>query len=450
MKHVIIIGGGIAGLTTAYCLKKAGFDVTLIERNSYVGGAIRTVFKHNRYLLELGPNTFLSNSDIIISLSRTLGVEGHLVSNPKAAQKRYLYRNKALHALPFGPKAFLRSPIMSYLGKARLLIEPLIRSKSPDHESLAAFVQRRAGKELLEALVDPFVSGVYAGDPYQLEVRSVFPRLIEIERECGSILMGMKRLRGNLGGNDLLSYCWGMETLPSRLYDMLKKSIRTDTGVETIEQPTDKKWLVRLDTYGETIEADAVVIATQASEAARLLVPHAAEIFKPLMGIPYVPMAVVHTAYGRRDIPVKMDGFGFLIPRREKVRLLGSIWSSSLFPNRAPQGEALLTSFIGGATDPHAINLDDHELLAHAGSGLEQTMGIRAEPHFHHITRIAQAIPQYTIGHAARLEAIADGTQKLPGIFLTGSYFRGISVADTIAHARETAYLIQSYLVSDR
>lgn len=437
MKHAIIIGGGIAGLTAAHELKRQKIAVTLLERDDAVGGAIRTVLKNDRYLLELGPNTFLGSSDPIFELSRELEIDRHLVQND--SKKRFVYRAEKLHEVPTGPKQFLLSPILSKKGKLRVFFEPFVRKKSDGNESLAAFVTRRAGKELLEALVDPFVSGVYAGDPFQLEIKSVFPKLVEIENRYGSVFKGMRHLKGSFGKSSLLSFIWGMQTLPSRLHDLMEKEIRTHSTAEAIAPTNDGKWAVQTDSHGEEIVGDAIIIATPAHETSRLLMPHVRDIFSPLMGIPYVSLAVVHVVFGRSEIPRDLDGFGFLIPRREKIRLLGSIWSSALFPNRAPNGETLLTCFIGGATDPHAIDLDDHELITHVCHGLEQTMNVRAEPRFHHITRILQAIPQYTIGHAARLSEIERCIKNLPGIFLTGSYFTGISVADTIGHSKNVA-----------
>ena len=437
MKHVIIIGGGIAGLTAAHHLKRQKVAVTLLERDNSVGGAIKTVLRNDRYLLELGPNTFLGSSDPIFELARELEIDRHLVQND--SKKRFVFRNEKLHEVPIGPKEFLFSPVLSRKGRLRVLFEPFVRRKSEGSESLAAFVTRRAGKELLEALVDPFVSGVYAGDPFQLEIKSVFPRLVEIENQYGSIFKGMRHLKGTFGKNRLLSFLWGMQTLPSRLHDLMEKEVRTHSAAEAILPAGNGRWAVLTDSRGEEIVADAVVIATPAHEAARLLMPHAHDIFSSLMGIPYVSLAVVHAVFRRSEIPRDLDGFGFLIPRREKVRLLGSIWSSALFPNRAPNGETLLTCFVGGATDPFAIDLDDQDILTHVRQGLEQTMSVRAEPRFYNITRISQAIPQYTIGHSARLSEIERCMKSLPGVFLTGSYFTGISVADTIVHSKKTA-----------
>ena len=220
------------------------------------------------------------------------------------------------------------------------------------------------------------------------------------------------------------------------------------TNVEYLESEEKREWSAITDSYKEVITGDAVIIATPASEAARLLMPQIPEIFSPLMNIPYVSLAVLHTAFRKIDAPISLEGFGFLIPRSEKIRLLGSIWSSSLFPNRAPNGEVLLTNFIGGITDPNAIDLNDHELLTYVRSGLEKTMGIHAEPRFYNIHRINQAIPQYTIGHAQRLKEIDNILKKLPGVYLTGSYFKGISVSDTIEHAKETAISTGRYLAS--
>jgi oxygen-dependent protoporphyrinogen oxidase len=446
MKHAVIIGGGIAGLSAAYYLQRKSVKVTLLERDSSVGGAIKTVQKHERYLLELGPNTFLGSSDSICDLSRDIQIDHHLVRNE--TKKRFVYCGTKLHEVPVGPKQFLKSGLISGRGKLRIFAEPFIRSKTGDGESLAAFVTRRAGREILEALVDPFVSGVYAGDPCQLEIKSIFPKLVEIEEQYGSIFKGMRQLKGNIGNNSLLSFKWGMQTLPSRLHDLMQRDIRTDTTAESIEMLPNGRWMVYTDLQGGAVDADAVIIAAPTSEAARILMPHVPDIFSPMMGIPYVSLAVVHTAFRRSEIPIPLEGFGFLIPRREKIRLLGSIWSSSLFPNRAPNGETLVTSFMGGATDPYAVDLSDHDILNHVLSGLDQTMRVDTQPCFYNITRISQAIPQYTIGHAARLCEIENHLKKLPGIFLAGSYFTGISVADTIANSKKVASSVKAYLNS--
>lgn len=446
MKHAIIIGGGIAGLSAAYYLQKKNVQITVLEREAAVGGAIKTVLKHDRYLLELGPNTFLGSSNSISELAHDIQIAHHLVQNETSAKKRFVYRETKLHEIPSGPGQFLKSKIISNRGKFRLLVEPFIRSKSYDGESLAAFVTRRAGKELLEALVDPFVSGVYAGDPFQLEIKSIFPKLVQIEEQHGSILKGMRELKGNLGKNSLQSFRWGMQTLPSSLHDLMGKNVRTNTTAEGIEAMPNGRWMVYTDSHGEGIDADALIMAAPAAETARLLMSHTPDIFSPLMGIPYVSLAIVHTVFRRSDVPIQIDGFGFLIPRREKIRLLGSIWSSSLFPNRAPNGEVLITSFIGGATDPYAVDLSDHDLISHVLSGLDQTMLIHAQPRFYHIKRISQAIPQYTIGHVSRLDVIDNCLKKIPGVFLAGSYFAGISVADTIAHSRKVAASVKSFL----
>jgi len=446
MKRVIVIGGGIAGLSIAYFLKKRGVHITLFERDSSVGGAIKTVLKHDRYLLELGPNTFLGSSEIISEVSREIQVDHHLVINN--TKKRYIFAGERLHEVPVGPRQFLRSQLVSGRGKFRTLMEPFIRSKTQEAESLASFVERRAGREILTSLVDPFVSGVWAGDPFQLEMKSVFPRLVEIEEQYGSILKGMRHLKGKLASHGLISFKWGMQTLPSRLHDIMHRDIRTDITAEAIEQLANGRWVVYTGTHGESVDADAVVIATPVTEAARLLMPLSKDIFAPMMGIPYVSLAVVHTVFRRSEIPMDLEGFGFLIPRREKIRILGTIWSSVLFPNRSPNGETLLTSFIGGATDPDATDLGDHELLTHTLHGLESTMKIRAQPRFHNITRISQAIPQYAIGHGARLNEIQRCLAGLPGMFLAGNYFKGISVADTISYSKKTSNLVKAYLNS--
>ncbi len=446
MKKVVVIGGGIAGLSLAYSLIKQGFDVTLIEKENRVGGALNTVLKNNKYIIEYGPNTFLSTSDSIANLISDLNLNNQCVTNDKVSKKRYIYKNGKLRLVPKSPSSFISSRLLTTRGKIRALCEPLIRSKTQDTESLAEFVKRRAGTEILDNLVDPFVSGVYAGDPYQLEIKSIFPKLVEIEDKYKSIFKGMKHLAGHLKNSNLVSFKWGMETLTAAIYDKIKKNIKTNASVESIKSLSNKLWTVNINQYKEVIRGNALVFATPPNETARLLMPLIPEIFPILVDIPYIHLVVVHTAFRKKDLPIRPDGFGFLVPRNERIRMLGSIWSSTLFTNRSPEDEVLLTNFIGGATDPDAINLDDQELISHIKYGLEKTMGITSEPLFWSIRRIGQAIPQYTIGHMSRLNKLEACLEKLPGIFMTGSYFSGISVSDTIGHAQSTANNIKNYL----
>lgn len=456
-KRVVIIGAGIAGLAAAHFLRKRGVDTLILERDGTVGGTLRTILKDDRYLLELGPNTFLASAGPINAIARELSIDSQIVGSDELSRKRYIFSHGCMHPLPMGPVSFLRSGLLSLRGKLRLLAEPCIRTKSAEGESLASFVTRRAGREVLDTLIDPFVSGVWAGNPKELEVESVLPSIIKAERECGSVLRGIRRLSQGAMPRGLLSFRWGMGSITARIEEEMKKNIRLSSPVEGISIPGGYGGLRALPTFLVKVrgsymhvEADAIVVATPAQTAARLLCDIDQAIHEPLAAIPYAPLAVVHTAFLASDVPRPLDGFGVLIPRKEGIRFLGSIWSSALFLKRCPAGEVLLTNFIGGATDPQAVDLSDSELVEEVLTGLGQVSGIKTQPRFVHIKRWGQAIPQYTIGHQRRLEKIRARLNHLPGIFLTGSYFSGVSVSDTIAHARAEVDRVADFLLRTR
>ncbi len=440
--RVIVVGGGIAGLACAYYLRKHGLAVTLLERDRRVGGVMRTTLEEDRYLLEHGPSSFLSNAEPVHRLARELSLHEQLVTNRPEASTRYVVRRGRLEELPVGPR-FITSRALSLRGKCRLLLEPFVKSRAEGDESVAAFVRRRAGREVLEGLVDPFVSGVYAGDTEQLSMASVFPLGLELERDHGSLLKGFFRKRKEqpktTTTSSFFSFRWGMGTLPARLEEILRGNIHLNTTVDSMERLPCGDLCVRAEAPRRTFEANAVVLATPAWMSARMVAQLSPGVIAPLMAIPYAPIAVVHTVFRRSDIPRPLEGFGFLVPRREGIRLLGSLWSSSLFPGRCSPDQVFLTNYIGGAIDPRVVELEDHEILTHVMSGLETILGVTAQPRFVHVTRLVQAIPQYTIGHGERMTELTELLSGHPDIFLTGNYLRGISVAETIAHARETA-----------
>ncbi|OGQ21860.1 MAG: protoporphyrinogen oxidase [Deltaproteobacteria bacterium RIFCSPHIGHO2_02_FULL_44_16] len=440
-RRVIVVGAGIAGLATAYYLRKHGVDVKIFERGKAVGGLIRTTLEKERYLVEHGPIAFPSNEETLIKLARELSVDTQLVSSPASCQKRYVLRHGKLVALPLGLQSFLTTRALSFTGKLRLLAEPWISPCTEEEESIASFVRRRAGNEVLERLLDPLVSGIYAGDPEQLSMRSVFPHTMELEEEYGSVLKGMIKTRKNTQkrAKTLSSFRWGMGTIPARLEEVLRRELQLQTTVDSVERLPQGSLSIRLEAPRRTFEADAVVLATPAWVTARLVASVAPGMTSPLVGIPYVSLVVVTTAFKRDQVPHKLDGFGCLIPRCERVRMLGSIWSSTLFSGRAASDEVLFTNFIGGALDSTAIELEDHEILSHISDGLEKTVGVMNVPTFVSIRRREQALPQYVLGHQKRIDDIVSEASRVPGLFLTGNYFSHVSVPGTIEHARTTA-----------
>ncbi|PJA19850.1 MAG: protoporphyrinogen oxidase [Deltaproteobacteria bacterium CG_4_10_14_0_2_um_filter_43_8] len=445
---VVIVGAGIAGLACAYYLRKHGVSVKVLERNKMVGGCIRSAMIDNRYLLEYGPNSFLSTATPLLKLARELSVDSQMLTNPSDVSARFILHQGKLQLLPNGPKDFLSTKLLSFSAKMRALYEPWIKTKATTDESLASFVSRRAGQEILDVLVDPFVSGIYAGDPEQLSVQSVFPQLVEYEKLFGSVMKGMKKSKhaGQKVSHKMISFRWGMGTLPARLEEVLRNDICLNTEISSLERLQNGKLSLRQEEPRRSYEAEAVVLSAPASVAANILSGLSKEIVTPLVNIPYAPIAVIHTAFKKQSIKHPLKGFGFLIPRKEKVRLLGSVWSSSLFEGRCPKDEVLLTHFIGGMQDPTAIELDDHELLHHVREGLELALGIESEPTFVKVKRYTSAIPQYTLGHQQRKDAIQEALANVPGVFLTGNYFSGISVSDTIEHARHTAHQVLDHL----
>jgi len=445
-KTVAVIGAGIAGLAAAHYLRRRGIEVAIFEREEVAGGSVRSAMRDDRYLVELGPNAFLASADPVQRLARELSIDPLVVGSDDLSRNRYIYRGKRMHRLPTGPASFMKSGLLSFRGKARMMAEPFVRSRSNDLESLAGFVRRRAGKEVLAAMVDPFVSGVWAGDAEELEVSSCFPRLVEVEREYGSVFRGMRKLVGGIRKRGLYSFRWGMGTITARLEEELKGVLRLGSAVEEISRSKDGRIGVRAEGFAGRFEADAAVVAVPSYVAAKLLLKAIPEIYPHLSGIPYASLAVVHTAFREGDVPRKPDGFGVLIPRGEGVRMLGSIWSSAIFPGRCPRGDILLTNFIGGATDPELINLPDEEIVGEVLGGLQATMGITNPPVYRSLKRWGHAIPQYTVGHAERLTRIFSAMDGLPGVFLTGAWIDGISVSDTIANSRAAVDRVMSFL----
>jgi len=447
----VIIGAGIAGLASAFRLSRGGADVLLLEQSSQVGGCIRSL-NQDGYLLELGPNTFLNSSEHLWRLAEDAGLtDERIASDREAGKKRYLFTSNALHAVPSGPK-ILFSGVLSAGGRLRLLKEPFVRraetnSNAPQYdESLARFICRRFGREVLDKLVTPFVSGVYAGNPETLSLKAIFPKLGRIEEKYGSVLRGIKELRGDIGSSGLSAFRAGGSTLTNAVNCALRDSVVRNARVTDIER-LDGAFLVHYEQEGEQkkILARRVICAVPAYAAGRILSGLSDELFELLSGIEYAPVVVVHTGFKEKDVRRKLDGFGCLVPRAERVRLLGSLWSSALFPGRAPANCALLTNFIGGMLDKEAVDLTNDDIMRVVLQDLSRILGIKGAPCFACITRYPHAIAQYNIGHARRIKRINEIADKFDGLYLTGSYFTGISVSSTIEHAENTVKSVMRF-----
>ncbi|MCA1580011.1 MAG: protoporphyrinogen oxidase [Acidobacteria bacterium] len=432
----IVVGAGLAGLVCARSLAASGEDVRVLERSERPGGVIRTE-RRGGFLLEMGPNTVRATPELL-GLVRDLGLESDvIVSDPRLP--RYIDWNGRLHPLPSSALSLARTPLLSPRGKLRLAAEPFIRRAplSAPPETVRAFFSRRLGGEVADRVIAPFVSGIFAGDPGRLSAADAFPALARGERLRGSLFataIGAFRRRDRSAPRilGLLSFRNGLETLPRAIAAALGPRLETGTSVESVS-PGRGGWVVR--TSRGAIDAERVVIASAAGEAARFVRDFDAEAFVALSSIPSPPVAVLHFSWPAVALPGGLRGFGHLVVPAPGRRVLGAVWSSSLFSGRAPEGELLVTAFAGGARDPGAADLPDEELARIAGLELGQSLGAAADPRLVALTRWPRAIPQYEIGHGHRMAVLARAESRWPGLAFLGSYRGGISVGDVVKSA---------------
>jgi oxygen-dependent protoporphyrinogen oxidase len=441
-----VIGGGISGLATAYQIKEmskaAGLDVhvTVFEKENRTGGTISTV-KENGYLLETGPNGFLDSKKSTLELITHLGAGAALEKSNRSSARRYIYNGKKLMMLPDKPQKFLTSPIMTLSGKLRVMLEPFIAAKkSDDDESVASFVLRRIGRQALDNLVGPMVSGIYAGDPERLSLKSAFPRMYGLEREYGSLIKAMMKLRrGGAPPGTLTSFKSGMGSLIDALTGALGESVKTDAGINLVEK-SGRGWKIN---YGSTYEEfDAVVTAVPAYVLGRIL-PEAAE---ECAEIYYPPLTVVHLGYKNSVIAGKTDGFGFLTTKASGTKVLGAIFSTNIFINRAPEGNSLVTVMTGGANFPENAMMEHDKLLSTVCEGIEKITGIKGAPDFWKIFPHEKAIPNYQVGHPDTVKKLENKMEKMGGIFPAGNAFYGVGINDATMKSMETAARVAAYL----
>lgn len=468
MKKVIIVGGGISGLATAWLLrekaKKAGteLEITLIEKENRLGGKIWSI-KADGYLCEWGPNGFLDNKPQTLDLCRDLKVEPQLLRSNDNARKRFIYSEGVLHRLPENGSSFFKSKLISWPGKLRLALEPTpFVAKAPQgiDETLADFGRRRLGNEALQKLIAPMVSGIFAGDPETMSLESCFPRIAELEREYGGLVMAMMKLAKKKKqdiaegktvasaagpGGILTSFREGLQTLTEIIKEQLGNEVAV-VGEEVVRVSKGSSVPFRVQTASRELDADVVVLATPAYVTAQLLSGVDAATTETLNQIPYATMTVVCFGYESERIHHDLNGFGYLIPKAEGMNILGTLWDSSIFENRAPEGKVLLRSMMGGACFPEYINLSDGEVERRVRDSLKKIMGIDAAPEFVRIFRHEKAIPQYTVGHGKRLRALAERASSYKGLFLTGNSYRGIGLNDCVAAANRGAEEVMEHL----
>jgi len=450
-RHVpaLVVGGGISGLVCAHALQKAGIEVLLVEASPRTGGVIHSVVRDG-FLLELGPQSFAGTAQLR-SLCAELGIADQLLEAPPRAP-RYVLVNGALQPVPLSPPAFFLSRLINSSTKWALLRDIFGKSVPPDtDESVAAFVRRKFSDQLLDRLVGPFVSGVYAGDPEKLSMRSAFPQLHEAEKALGSIVRGMLRLAKSKKGPrerpTLNTFRDGNETFVRALANQLGSSVLTKTSAMNIYRQNDGSFQVALDGSGnESISAKSVIFAAPTDVTGKLLAQLNPSFESLLTSVEYAAAVVVSLGYRKIDVGHRLDGFGFLVPRSSGLRVLGTVWNSSLFPGRAPEGQVLLTTFVGGATDPSAATLKSEELSSLVHREIGPVLSIKASPTFSNVTIWPRALPQYNLGHGERLAAIAGNLARFPGLFLTGNYLRGPAIGSCVEQALAVAEEVRMQL----
>jgi oxygen-dependent protoporphyrinogen oxidase len=515
MKRVVIIGGGITGLAAAHRLiehyHKSGkqVDLTLFEAGSRLGGIVQT---HERegFLLESGPDSFISEKPEALELSRRLGLESHLIETNEIHRRSFVVRQGRLLPVPEGfhllaPSRFwpfIKSDIFSWAGKARMALDLLLPRGNPDpngmrdrdndaiedataaaiaDESLAQFVRRRLGREALERMAQPMVGGIYTADPEQLSLRATMPRFLEMEREHRSLIRALRKQsrssttakRSGSGQETsgaryslFLSFDHGMQLLTDKLEERIldfgsqisagdgfgQSPIRVNTAVESLtlereEGDETPKWKVRTNRDGIFV-ADALCLALPAYVSARLVSSVDAQLASELDGISYASSATINLAYKREDIPHPLDGFGFVVPFIEGRSVIACTFSSVKFPGRAPQGHALLRAFVGGALQPEMFELNEDELTSRVCSDLRDLLGIKQAPLFAEVSKWKRSMPQYHLGHLERVKRIRERVASLPGLALAGNAYTGLGIPDCIRSGELAADLIVSNLES--
>ena len=452
--HVVIVGGGITGLSAAYRLQThaAPVAVTLLESTGRLGGRIHTE-EHDGFTLELGPDIFLARKPRGIGLCKELGVPTEKTS--PAHRGSYLEQRGTLYRLPEGMSGLvparwgpiLKTPILSPKDKLRFAIEALIppRRQTTD-ESIAAFFTRRIGKSAYLRLVEPLLGGIYGGDGAKLSLQATFPNLQALEKLHGSLLRGIRREnKKKARSSGFLSPKEGMQTLVNCLATRLQ--------IVRVERHAAVTALLRegsaytLHVKGQVpLQASKVLLATPAPVTAKLLAPLDAGLADEIGGIPHGSVITLSMAFCAKNIPRPLDAYGYIVPRREQKSLVACTWTSSKLPGRAPKGMALLRLFLGRGHTDSVFHSSDEDLVTHARRELHDTLGITAPPLFYRVHRCRKALPQYLVGHHERLTRIERRLNALPGLYLAGASYRGIGIPDCIQDGEHAAEAILASL----
>ena len=439
--RVIVIGGGIAGLSAAVTLRAearrrgAPLNLTLIERERRPGGHARTL-DADGFLVEAGPNGFLNREPETLALIDSLNLSAHVITANPTAARRFIVRDGRLCEVPASPVTLLKTRALSWRGKARLLAEPWATGPPSTEETVYEFACRRIGKEAADVLVDTAVSGISAGDSRRLSVSAQFPMMVEMERDHGSLFRAMIARRRS-APTRLLSFDRGISVLTDTMSAELAGSLIVGATVTSVERGPGA-WSVRLDD-GRRIEGDHVVLASPARATAALLRGIDRTLAQALNDIDYSGVAVVGLGFRAADLPRPLNGYGYLVTRREALATLGVVWESSMFAGRAPEGHVLLRAMLGGMRVSDMADRSEAECIHVAYAELARVMGIRADPVHVSVHRWRQAIAQYTVGHQARMEGLRQRVAVHAGLHVCGTSYDGVSLKHAVKSGRTMA-----------
>jgi len=442
-KNIVILGAGISGLATALQLQDDGFHVTILEKNSEPGGSM--ISDHSEgFLVEYGPNSGLETTPVIRKIVDSVGLSGEMIYANEKGNKRYILKNNRLFPLPMGGSQFLKTKLFSTKAKLRLLKEPFVgKSEDGYYQSISDFVRRRLGQEFLDYAINPFVAGVYAGNPDKLSVKSAFPKLYRLEEVYGGLIKGMikgaKERKNNAEKSKqnakMFSFKNGMQSFPIAIASKIK-NIEFNCEIQKVQKDNGGYQVTYIQNGEHKIISTPQILSTlPAYVASKVFESIDEELSKHLNQIYYPPVMALSLGFYKTDIGQPLDGFGYLIPEKEKKSYLGTIWSSVIFEGRAETDKAAFTIFVGGARSPELFKMNEDKLIQIILSEFKETMQISSAPIFMRKKFWAKAIPQYNIGHIEHENYFSKFETDNPGLYLSGNYRGGISVGDCIKNS---------------
>ncbi len=470
LPHITIIGGGITGMSAAYALQRASgrpVQITLVEQDTRLGGKMATdrVYDGGEFVVERGPDSFVTQKPQALELAEELGLGGRLITANELPRKTFVLVGGRPVPLPEGLSLlvptklgpFLRSPLFTPAGKLRIALERFMppRREGGD-ETIADFVRRRFGQEMLDRLGEPLLGGIHSCQVERQSMQATFPRFIAMEQQHGSLLAAARAARSNAAASGpqsgpaalrraaFVTLKGGMAELVEALEARLEARVLTGRAVAAVEPGDGAAYRVLLDD-GTLIPTDGLIITTPAYSAAKLVAPFAPELAAGLRRIRYVSTGIATLAFRRSAVNTPIDGFGLVIPGSEGRRINACTLTSVKFDHRAPADALLVRVFFGGSDTPEAMQLDDAALLELVRSELKAVLGIDAAPLWTRISRWWDSNPQYDLGHTERVDALE--ALCPPGLLLAGSAYRGVGIPDCIRQGREAAERVQKHVI---